>query len=144
MKDCWSYTFLKNIKLCEIPTVLFRIWTWETKSTSGDNDHYATSVSFKKRGIYSQFKYKAPKSSCLPCQPNGIKVQQDIDWSERRIVEFIPIPKVLVLCEMQSRPKFELGSLCSDNNYAMNASLTAIKRLVPFYSILTQRLWNLN
>ena len=78
-------------------SVSSRIWTRVAVSNSYDDNDYTTGSSIT--GLNSEFSFS--KTSCLTkAEEPGLSYYLPIAGG--RIIGFIPFPRVLVLCEMQS------------------------------------------
>ena len=129
--------------LCEMQSISSRIWTLVAVSISYDDNHYTTGASlrptppfgqdrtqgqFFKRGLTglnSEFSFS--KTSCLT-KAEEPSLSNYLPIAGGRIIGFIPFPRVLVLCEMQSISsriwtRVAVSISYDDNHYTTGASV---------------------
>ena len=74
------------------------IWTHVAVSISNDDNNYTTGTSMRSlTGLKSEFSFS--KTSCLTEEPS---LPYYLPIARGRIIGFIPFPRALVLCEMES------------------------------------------
>ena len=122
-------------------SVSSRTWTRVAVSISYDDNHYTTSTSIT--GLNSEFSFSL--TSCLTkAEEPSLPCYLPIPWG--RIIGFIPFPRVLELCEMQSVSsrfwtRVAVSISYDDNHYTTGTSLFCLIYLR--YNIAYRNTWML-
>ena len=118
--------FPRVLVLCEMQSVSSRIWTRVAVSISYDDNNYTTGTTITGLNSESSFSY----TSCLT-KAEEPSLLYYLPIAGGRIIGFIPFPRVLVLCEMQSvssRIWTRVAVFISydDNNYTTGTTITGL------------------